>query len=92
MKLKLKLLAAVIVGIVCMNVALSLTEKQTDELFLLEIEASAQNQGAIVPTFEMAHNKITDCYKCETGDSQCAVSDQCCKSWGGCETTISTTN
>lgn len=85
MKPKFKLMAALVVGIVGMNVILSLTDNQTGDLFLSEIKADAQNEGAIVPTFEMKYNKDTRCQKCVTGHNQCAVSDQCCVSWGGCE-------
>lgn len=88
MKLKIKLAAIAVVALAGVNVALGLTDKQNDDLSLEAVEAVAQNEGAIVPTFEMRYNPDTDCKVCRTGKDNCAVSDQCCKSWGGCDTSI----
>lgn len=85
MKLKIKLAAIAVVALAGVNVALGLTDKQNDDLSLEAVEAVAQNEGAEVSKMTLVYNTRTKCKVCKTGSGKCAVSDQCCKSWGGCD-------
>ena len=55
------------------------------ELALANVEALATGEGEIAYGMYLDYNENTRCYVCEYGGSgACAVSLQCCKSWGNC--------
>lgn len=48
------------------------------------IEALAQYEGSHIANMRLEKNMQTLCKVCVTGGMSCAVSSQCCQSWGSC--------
>ena len=79
------LIAAGILFLGGVNLYLNTTEELAIKDIVLEnIESMAQNEGTIAPNMHMFFNPTTLCYVCIDEGSGCAVSDQCCISWGNC--------
>lgn len=54
------------------------------DAILSNIEALAQNEGTTSPNMKLERNNVSLCKVCVSGGSGCAVSAQCCLSWGNC--------
>lgn len=55
-----------------------------EDTVLTNVEAMAQNEGTTRPNMELKKVVPSFCKVCVDGTKSCAVSDQCCISWGNC--------
>lgn len=78
----------IVVGILFLggvNLYLNTTEEfSIKDIVLEDIESMAQNEGTTASNMHIYFNPTTLCYVCTGGGRGCAVSDQCCISWGNC--------
>lgn len=55
-----------------------------EDAVLANVEAMAQYEGTTVKNMKLQNNNTSLCKVCVDGGNGCAVSDQCCLSWGNC--------
>lgn len=62
----------------------SLSSVSLEDTILSNVEAMAQNEGTTHPNMVLKQVVPSFCKVCVDGSGNCAVSDQCCISWGNC--------
>ena len=55
-----------------------------EDTILSNVEAMAQNEGTTAQNMKLQNNNVSLCKVCVDGGNGCAVSNQCCLSWGNC--------